>query len=593
MTHQAWSEVWHPVAEDVTARKRGTPYDPAMALFGAGEQGGVYDIQDLSTLFQSSDGTVPVTAPGDPVEYVTDLSGNGNHIIHATTPPTLRLDAVGGGYYLEFDGTNDSLATVGSVDFSASDKLTVFALAQFDVTAVQQTLLSVGDGLGNAGSFDVGLNANGILTYRRGNGTWGARGLSGPATTGAVLGVTVQFDLAGATHATEYVLRLDGVVQTVFETDYNQADTGGGNFGSYPISVGLGSNRLKGRVYRMIVRGGPSTADEVTAAEAWIRGGNSIPAFSYTPAGLASFTDTGAAINRATHFQTSSYASMDFTTTATVLEVNSHNTLWNVYPDFTNLGVIVDNEYFATVSPTALGSHVARVTLPAGTKEVSIVAGMQATGFVNSPGAFITKVRGNAAMTQVNLTPSNRVVIYGDSIACGQDATPLHEDSWAIQVRRAYYPDSIALEATGGTALWVDCVDATARGVFVAQIVAYAPERIWLAIGTNDYGLNLWTAANFGTAYAALLDDLNTALPSATIFAQTPLLRSVETANGLGSTLGDYRTQIATAQSTRSSYCTLVDGTAIMTTASLADGVHPTTAGHTLYANYVKTVLGI
>lgn len=58
-----------------------------------------------------------------------------------------------------------------------------------------------------------------------------------------------------------------------------------------------------------------------------------------------------------------------------------------------------------------------------------------------------------------------------------------------------------------------------------------------------------------------------------------------------GSTLPDYRTQIATAQNTRSEYCTLVDGTAI--SPELADGVHPTTAGQATYADYIKTVLGL
>jgi hypothetical protein len=75
------------------------------------------------------------------------------------------------------------------------------------------------------------------------------------------------------------------------------------------------------------------------------------------------------------------------------------------------------------------------------------------------------------------------------------------------------------------------------------------------------------------------------------IYCQTPLVRSVESANGSGSTLGDYRTQIATAVSSRTAFATLVDGTAILTTADLDDGVHPTTAGHAAYAAYVGGVL--
>jgi lysophospholipase L1-like esterase len=63
--------------------------------------------------------------------------------------------------------------------------------------------------------------------------------------------------------------------------------------------------------------------------------------------------------------------------------------------------------------------------------------------------------------------------------------------------------------------------------------------------------------------------------------------------NGVGSTLADYRTAIATEQSTRSAWCNLVDGTAIMSTAELVDGVHPNAAGHALYLAYVKTVLGL
>jgi lysophospholipase L1-like esterase len=77
-------------------------------------------------------------------------------------------------------------------------------------------------------------------------------------------------------------------------------------------------------------------------------------------------------------------------------------------------------------------------------------------------------------------------------------------------------------------------------------------------------------------------------MPSLAIYAQTPILK---TSDG---SLGDYRAQIATAQSTRTAYCTLVDGTAILNgTTDLDDGVHPTTAGHAKYAAAVKTVLGL
>jgi len=54
-------------------------------LFGSGQQGAWYDPSDLTTLFQDSAGTTPVTAVEQPVGKMLDLSGNGNHASQATT----------------------------------------------------------------------------------------------------------------------------------------------------------------------------------------------------------------------------------------------------------------------------------------------------------------------------------------------------------------------------------------------------------------------------------------------------------------------------------------------------------------------------
>lgn len=54
-------------------------------LFAAGEQGALYDPSDLSTLFQDSAGTTPVTAVEQPVGRMLDKSGRGNHATQSTT----------------------------------------------------------------------------------------------------------------------------------------------------------------------------------------------------------------------------------------------------------------------------------------------------------------------------------------------------------------------------------------------------------------------------------------------------------------------------------------------------------------------------
>ena len=80
------------------------------ALFAAGEQGAWYDPSDLSTLFQDSAGTTPVTAVDQPVGLMRDKSGRGNHASQATDTrrPLLKQDA-SGFYHLLFDGVDDYL----------------------------------------------------------------------------------------------------------------------------------------------------------------------------------------------------------------------------------------------------------------------------------------------------------------------------------------------------------------------------------------------------------------------------------------------------------------------------------------------------
>jgi hypothetical protein len=70
----------------------GLGWTPA-ALFAQGEQGVWYEPKP-EYLFQDAAGTVPVTADGDPVGYMQDLSGNGNHATQETSAsrPIYRTD---------------------------------------------------------------------------------------------------------------------------------------------------------------------------------------------------------------------------------------------------------------------------------------------------------------------------------------------------------------------------------------------------------------------------------------------------------------------------------------------------------------------
>jgi lysophospholipase L1-like esterase len=158
------------------------------------------------------------------------------------------------------------------------------------------------------------------------------------------------------------------------------------------------------------------------------------------------------------------------------------------------------------------------------------------------------------------------------------------------------YPGSVAVEGYGGRQLYHDAVDGTARAAFVQKVVTQEPDAFLSAIGTNDYFAASWTAANFGTAYAALLDALHTARPGMAVYLMSPTPRTTETANGVGSTLANYRTQVLTVCAARSSYCTYIDGAAVTgfnTGTDLADPVHLNTGGNLKVENYLKTFFGL
>lgn len=301
-----------------------------------------------------------------------------------------------------------------------------------------------------------------------------------------------------------------------------------------------------------------------------------------------------------TAYRLSPYSRMRFVTDATSADLDIVSDIQGTYPTFAKIGVLVDGAVHATITASQAAMKRYTQSLPAGSgKIVEFITGLQSRPSSTILGTYIRMIAfPQNTNTAIQAGPGGaKLLIYGDSIAVGADATNPATEGWPYLIS-TNWPGQTIVEAFGYRSLNDDAVDSTARAAFVAKVAAAAPAAIWLAIGTNDYGLNTWSAASFGTAYAALLDDLHTALPSALIYCQTPLTRfspASEAANGSGSTLGAYRTQITTAQAARTGYCTLVDGTAMITSSAEmdTDGIHPLTTGHATAHAYVKGVLGL
>ena len=239
-------------------------FNPAAVLFSAGEQGGWYDPSDLSTMFQDSAGTTPVTAAGQTVARINDKSGRGNHLTQATAAsrPQYQIDANGLPYLL-FDGTDDWF--ISPTITPGIDKAQVFAgvrkLSDAAVGMVVESSTTVDTNDGTLNLF--GRGAAGFECRSKGT-------IVSPASVaGAAAPRTDVLSVLGDISGDRTTLRVNG-------TQVAQSTTvqGTGNYLAYPLYIGRrGGTSLpfNGRIYSLIVRFGANLdAATITATETYV-----------------------------------------------------------------------------------------------------------------------------------------------------------------------------------------------------------------------------------------------------------------------------------------------------------------------------------
>jgi hypothetical protein len=171
--------------------------------------------------------------------------------------------------YLQFDGIDDSMST-GSIDFTATDKMTVWAGVRklSDSTAIAFETSS--DYNSNTGSFISVTGSNVAPTDRY---SFASRGTGAVANTTASTSVGNAPDTAVITGTGNIsgdlnTVRRNGVLGT-----NATADLGAGNFGNYPLFIGARNNAslyFNGWLTSLIVRGAQSTQSQIEATEAWV-----------------------------------------------------------------------------------------------------------------------------------------------------------------------------------------------------------------------------------------------------------------------------------------------------------------------------------
>lgn len=247
-------------------------------LFAAGEKGVWYDPGDITTLFQDTAGTIPVTASGQTVALMLDKSGNGINATQsdATKRPTFTIYPGTEYGYLNFDGTNDFMVT-GNLTFAATSVSTITATVgvQVDAGATgSRIVIELGtDTSTSNGSFYI------TAPSTAGDHSFGLRGDAFIAAVVANVNpsddiLTAQLNIGAATKELELIPRLNGVTKSGAGITWSgAANAGTGTFGTKAMYIGARAGTslfFKGKFYGMVVRGATSTAPQLTATEAWV-----------------------------------------------------------------------------------------------------------------------------------------------------------------------------------------------------------------------------------------------------------------------------------------------------------------------------------
>jgi lysophospholipase L1-like esterase len=227
---------------------------------------------------------------------------------------------------------------------------------------------------------------------------------------------------------------------------------------------------------------------------------------------------------------------------------------------------------------------------------VDVIVGAGDTGF----GDYVTGVF-FPATAFVDVIPPSRptrtFLYYGDSKCNGYGATFPMVDGLIGQLRRRVPGASWVNDCEDGKTLYTQAYNAAVLSNLIASFVNAHPDVVIIEIGRNDWNGSTTTLAQFYTIFAALLDQVHAALPSAQIVVQTPSLESStneSTTNTNGNSLSQFRTQMAnacqeTTPTARVTWCLLVNGNSIpgfnVTTMS-TDGTHPNSLGYAYLASY-------
>ena len=304
------------------------------------------------------------------------------------------------------------------------------------------------------------------------------------------------------------------------------------------------------------------------------------------------------------------------TTSARAIGVRLAST--HVTPAYARGGLWSDTFTEIVPASVATTSAISTVEAQLGATEtaraVQVVAGSSIYDAFSPTARYATSIQGvyvpeqrddgttSAASSIASPTrPTTRIAVLGNSISDGFVTPQFAHDSPVAQLRAAV-AGTVGVTSLSCGFESIHNLTGSALSTTVARVLAEmdgtSANYLWIALGTNDYGASLATAAATAAALGALIDAIHAARPDITIYLQTPIQRispSTEAANGYGETLPQHRAALS-GLTTGRGWLTVIDGSAgkIVSDANIySDGIHATKDGAAQIEAKYRAVMGV
>ena len=220
-----------------------------------------YDPSDLTTLFQDAAMTVPVAADGDVVGAMKDKSGNGYHLLQATTANKPLYKTSGGLYWLQFDSANDYLSAA-NVPGTATWSMCAGALFNGIAGGSIDQIMALNTGIGLAAQH---------LQFRRSATATQVISINSASTaftdTSSTISASTAYVLTGLRTAAAADALVNGA------SNGTTTITGTARTGTYTLYMGVtvpGTDPHDGRVFQAVYLGREFAGSEKADTEAYV-----------------------------------------------------------------------------------------------------------------------------------------------------------------------------------------------------------------------------------------------------------------------------------------------------------------------------------